>query len=145
MSHRPIAENNPEATLRESARAAAADLTDLAADLPGDPARTAGIADRLAGELAEIGDSIRALPGRPAPMPGHDHALLAALRTAHQEHEDIGETVARALARLAAELGGTEALLSNRSGSWEAGHVRGLLAGTVGESDEYLPDYRITP
>jgi hypothetical protein len=72
---------------------------------------------------------------------GTDRALLEALRAAHAAGEGIGETVARACARLAAELGRTEAVLSNRPGSWEAGLVRDLLSGTVGWDDGYLPGY----
>ena len=138
----------PEVTLVESARAARTDLGELAAELPGDAARRAQlaeVADRLAEELAEIAAMTRALPGSPAEMSGHDRALLAALRTAHAAREDVAATVARALARLAAELGGSAAVLANRSGSWEAGHIRGLLAGTVGEDDEAMSDYRTTP
>ncbi len=37
--------------------------------------------------------------------------------------EDIGETTARALARLATELGGSGEVLRNRPGSWEAAAV----------------------
>ncbi len=64
-----------------------------------------------------------------------------AVLAAHQAGLDIAEWVAGVLARAAATLGSTEALLANRPGSWEAGHVRRLLAGTVGEDDEYLPAY----
>lgn len=133
--------STPEVTLTETAHATAADLADLAAILPGNPAETARVADRLAEEATELAAMIRALPGSPADMPGHDRALLAALRTAHAAGEDVAETIARALARLAAELGSSFAVLANRPGSWEAAHVRALLAGTVGEHDDCLDLY----
>jgi hypothetical protein len=125
--------STPEVTLTESATATLRDFYDLAQALPGeDPAASAQIADRLAEELSELGLMLRALPGRPAAMSGHDVQLLAALRTAHAAGEDVAETIARACARLAAELGGAEAVLSNREGSWEASHIRDLLDGTIG-------------
>src|SRR5258708_34268361 len=101
----------------------------------------ARVADRLAEELAEAAAMLRALPGRPAAMSGHDYALLAALRTAHTAGEDVAGTVARALARLAAELGGTAAVIRNRPGSWEAALIAELLRGNVGPDDENLPTY----
>lgn len=141
MHDRPIPVNNPEATLRETARAAAADAADLARDLPGDAAASARVADRLSEELAETGAMLRALPGRPVRASGRDWQILGALRTAHAEREDVAEFVARALARLAWELGGTGLVLANRPGSWEAAHVADLLSGTVGDG-EYLDAYR---
>jgi hypothetical protein len=138
----PSATPSPEVvTLTESAWSVAADLDDLIRQLPGDPGRSARMAGRLAEELSELAAMLRALPSRPAEMSGHDCQLLAALRTAHGEREDVAGFIARALARLAAELGGTEAVLSNRSQSWEAGHIRGLLHGTLGPGDEALPEY----
>src|SRR5258706_14949739 len=84
----------PEVTAIESARSAAADLADLAAGLPGtaisDTARSERVADRLAEELAELGQMLRALPSRPAEMRGPDHQLLHALRTARAAGEDVG-------------------------------------------------------
>ncbi len=109
----------PEITVRETASAALADLADLAASLPGDIARNAQVADRLAEELAETGAMLRALPGRPAAMSGHDYALLGALRSAHAAGEDVAETIARACARLAAELGGSFEVIKARPGDDE--------------------------
>jgi hypothetical protein len=120
----PSATPSPEVvTLTENAWSVAADLDDLIRQLPGDTRRSARMADRL------------------AEMSGHDHQLLAALRTAHAAHEDVAGFIAGGLARFAAEMGGTEAVLSNRSQSWEAGHIRGLLHGTLGPGDEALPMY----
>lgn len=119
----------PEVTLIETALAAVADLADA---LPGDTARNAAVADRIAEEAAEVGLRLRCLPGAPVPMSGRDAAALAALRSSHVEHEDVGEFVARTLARLAAELGSSHAVIANRSGRWEAAAVRDLLRGAVG-------------
>jgi hypothetical protein len=134
----------PEVTLVGSAAATLADLRDLVAALPspsarpGDAARAARIADRLAEELAECAAMLRALPGHPAALAGYDHQLLAALRTSHRSGEDIAKTTAHALARLAAELGSSVQVVANRPGSREAGLVIGLLSGTVGPHDENL-------
>jgi len=135
----------PETTLAETASAAATDFRELAGALPGDPFRTAQVADRLAEEAAEVAAMIRALPARPAEMSGSDRALLAALRTAHGRGEDIGETVARGLARLAAGLGSSAAVTAARPGSWESEAIARLLASTVGPDDEDLDRYRTTP
>lgn len=68
--------------------------------------------------------------------------ITSALLDAHQAGDDIADLLADALARAAATLGSTEALLTHRPGSWEASDVRHLLAGTVGPDDEHLPAYR---
>lgn len=60
---------------------------------------------------------------------------------AHTHGFDVAEFVAHAAAYAANYLGGTDELLSNRSGSWEASHLRELLAGTVGPDDETLHTY----
>jgi hypothetical protein len=62
---------------------------------------------------------------------------------AHTHGYDVAEFVAHAAAYAANHLGGTEELLSNRSGSWEASHLRELLVGTVGPDDEMLHTYPI--
>jgi hypothetical protein len=129
---------DPEATMAESVRSVLTDLGEL--DLAGTGTQrdgTAVILDRLSEELAEAAAMVRALPARPAALAGYDWQLLAALRTSHASGEDIGETLARALARLAAQLGGSFEVLK-RPGGWEAGHVAALLAGTVGVDDEHL-------
>jgi hypothetical protein len=140
----PAASVPPDVTIRESAAATLADFTDLTGELPGDTARSALAADRISEEVSELAAMLRALPARPAAMSGHDHQMLAALRSAHRGGFDVGETVARALARLAAELGSSDAVLRNRPGSWEASHIAALLAGEVGADDQYLDMYRAT-
>jgi hypothetical protein len=67
-------------------------------------------------------------------------AITAALR----EGNDVAEFLAHALCYVAAAEGGTEEVLRNRPGSWEADHVRRLMAGTVGETGEHLDHYRQT-
>jgi hypothetical protein len=128
-----------ETTLAETVWSAGVDLAEVARKLPGGDA--ARVLDRLSEELAEAAAMVRALPGRPAGASGRDWQILAALRTAHSEHEDVAEFAARGLARLAAELGSAEAVLANRPGSWEAGHVARLLRATVGDDDSGLPVY----
>jgi hypothetical protein len=125
-------------TLIASIQSVITDLADLVTQ-PEPGEAQARIADRLAEELAEASAMIRAIPSRPASMTGHDRQMLAALRTAHAVGEDVGETIARALARLATELGGSRQVLANRLGSWEASAVRELMRGTVGPDDENLP------
>ena len=74
--------------------------------------------------------------------PAHHDAAVAALRTAVDDGVDVGEFIATALARLAAERG-SSASLFNRPGSWEAGLVRQLVSGTVGgPGDEDFSAYR---
>jgi hypothetical protein len=96
----------PEITITETVRATLADLTELARRLPGSAATqrdgSAVILDRLSEELAEAAAMLRALPGRPATVTGYEYQLLAALRTVITAGEDPAETVARALAWLAA-------------------------------------------
>ncbi|HEY1621762.1 MAG TPA: hypothetical protein VGG25_29345 [Streptosporangiaceae bacterium] len=138
MNDRIKAPDSPEVTLAESASAAAADLAELAGSLPGDPFHTAEIADRISEEVAEVAAMIRSLPGRPREIAGHVHQAIAAFRTAIADGEDIGEFIATTLAVLAAEIGGSGAVIANRPGSWEAAHVAALLSGTVGPDGEYL-------
>jgi hypothetical protein len=133
---------DPQATLRETVWSVSVDAGELARRLPGDDAN-ARVLDKLSEELADGAQAHRALPSRPREMSGHDYQILTALRSAHAAGEDVAETIARALARLAAELGGTWQVLRNRPGSWEAAHVAELLRGTVGGGDA-LDMYRTT-
>lgn len=68
-------------------------------------------------------------------------AAVDAVLAVARDGGDVAEFVAIVLVTAAAELGSTEALLAGRSGSWEASHVRDLMAGTVGLDDEHLADY----
>ena len=65
-----------------------------------------------------------------------------AITEALDEGRDVAEFLAHALCYVAAKEGGTEEVLCNRSGSWEAGHVRSLMEGTVGPDAEALDWYR---
>jgi hypothetical protein len=105
---RPVATPpaGPEATVRETVWSVSVDAAEFARHLPGD-AGSARVLDKLSEELAEAAEMIRALPGRPNGMSGHDAKLLSALRTARQAGEDTGEVIARALGRLDTESGGT--------------------------------------
>lgn len=54
---------------------------------------------------------------------------------------DVAEAVAVALVRAASAVGGVDALLAGRPGSWEAAAIRELLAGTVADEEaEPIPD-----
>jgi hypothetical protein len=55
---------------------------------------------------------------------------------------DWAEFVTQALAGAAANVGGIEAILTGRPGSWEADGVRNLLTSTVGHDEEYLLEHR---
>jgi hypothetical protein len=65
-----------------------------------------------------------------------------AIAGALDEGIDVAEFLAHALCTVAADEGGIEEVLRNRSGSWEAGHVRNLMEGTVGPDGEHLAMYR---
>jgi hypothetical protein len=140
VNNHPPTATEPADDLAGSIAETLHDLSELAAVMPGsDEGQRRGnavIADRLAEECAEAAAMIRSLPGRPAAMSGHDRQMLAALRRAHDEGEDVAETIARALARLAADLGSAAVVVGNRPGSWEAALITRLLAGTVGETDD---------
>lgn len=67
-----------------------------------------------------------------------DRAVEALLRAARTE-QDFAGWLAHVLARVAGQLGSSDALIEGRPGSWEASHIDGLVKGTVGHDDEYLP------
>jgi hypothetical protein len=67
-----------------------------------------------------------------------DRAVLAVLAAARTEH-DFAEWLAHVLARVAGQLGSSDALTAGRPGSWEADLVQQLVKKTVGHADEYLP------
>ena len=62
-----------------------------------------------------------------------------------REPADWAEFVTQALAGAAANIGGIEAVLAGRPGSWEADSVRQLLRATVGHEEEYLLEHRTDP
>ncbi|WP_042404445.1 DUF6303 family protein [Streptacidiphilus carbonis] len=66
----------------------------------------------------------------------------AAIAEALDDGVDVAEFLAHALCTVAAAEGGVEEVLRNRSGSWEAGHLRSLMEGTVGPDGEGLAAHR---
>jgi hypothetical protein len=68
-------------------------------------------------------------------------AILAVVRTEH----DFAGWLANVLARVAADLGSSDALTANRPGSWEAELVQRLVKGTTGWEDEFLADFKASP
>ncbi|CAB4896983.1 MAG: hypothetical protein F2825_00390 [Actinobacteria bacterium] len=62
--------------------------------------------------------------------------------TSVHEPADWAEFVTHALAGAAANIGGIEAILAGRPGSWEADGVRNLLTSTVGHDKENLLEHR---
>lgn len=59
-----------------------------------------------------------------------------------RDRRDVAEVIAHALCQVAAAEGGIDVVVRNRPGSWEAGHVYRLMAGTVGEDGEDLDRFR---
>ena len=96
-----------------------------------------------------------------APQPGPDgrqeagresygeqlHAAVAILTQARRSrpNADWAEFVSHALAGAAANVGGIEAALAGRPGSWEASSVRQLLVSAVGEDEAGLWSHRTEP
>ena len=72
--------------------------------------------------------------------PAYTRQAVDAMTVAVDSEHDFSGWLADVLARVAAEVGGSGVILAGRPGSWESALVRQLLAGTVGEDDEYLPD-----
>ncbi len=67
-----------------------------------------------------------------------ERALEALLRAARTE-QDFAGWLAQVLARVAGQLGSSDALVAGRPGSWEAALVDQLVCGTVGYDSEALP------
>lgn len=61
------------------------------------------------------------------------------------EASDWAEFVTQALAGAAANIGGVEAALAGRPGSWEADSIRSLLLATVGHDEAHLFEHRTEP
>jgi hypothetical protein len=77
------------------------------------------------------------------PVPDYTIAAVDALAAGHAAEHDFPGWLADVLGRLAARLGSSDAVVSGRPGSWEAGQVLALLHGTVGYADEELARYPI--
>ncbi|MFM9815635.1 DUF6303 family protein [Streptomyces scabiei] len=78
-------------------------------------------------------------------MDDRNRRAAAAITDALDDGVDVAEFLAHALCTVAAKEGGIEEVLRNRSGSWEAGHIRSLMEGTVGPDGEGLAMYRQDP
>lgn len=97
-----------------------------------------------------LADAIRVLTEaarltRPAPESGAAAAHAAGQPVGAEsgrEPADWAEFVAQALAGAAANIGGIEATLAGRPGSWEADIVRNLLTSIVGYDEESLVAHR---
>lgn len=63
----------------------------------------------------------------------------------HTEPVDFGEIACNVITAVAANIGGVEALLAGRPGSWEADHVRGIVRSTAGDDERQLLQYRTEP
>src|SRR4051794_38708973 len=72
-------------------------------------------------------------------------ASVAGTGQESSERADFAEFVSLAVAGAAANVGGIDAVLAGRPGSWEAGYVRDMLASTVGWDEEYLWEHRTEP
>ena len=73
-------------------------------------------------------------------MTDHRRAAIRALTALARETEhDFPGVIAGIFAQVAGNLGSSYAVIASRPGSWEASHIEGLLSGTVGDDDRYLP------
>jgi hypothetical protein len=75
-------------------------------------------------------------------VPEHTAAAVDALTAGHSAEHDFAGWLADVLARVAARLGSSAAVVDGRPGSWEAALVLQLVQGTVGEDDGFLASYR---
>jgi hypothetical protein len=57
----------------------------------------------------------------------------------------MGEFICHVVTAAAANAGGAEALLSVRTGSWEADYVRNIVESTAGDAIDHLAAYRTEP
>ena len=105
--------------------------------------------DYHAAYQAKLADAIRALTDAarlPRPrLRRTEEGNWVEDTTAAPEQNDWAEFVTLALAGAAANLGGIDAILAGRSGSWEAEGVRQLLFSTVGADEAQLWAHRTDP
>jgi len=66
-------------------------------------------------------------------------AIRALTALARETEHDFPGVIAGIFAQVAGNLGSSYAVIASRPGSWEASHIEGLLSGTVGDDDRYLP------
>ncbi|CAM5540228.1 hypothetical protein [Leifsonia shinshuensis] len=94
-------------------------------------------------------------PTEPDPVADAIAALTAAARQtrvrgagtdqATVEPVDFGEIACHVITRVAANLGGVDALLAGRPGSWEADYVRQIVQSTAGDDPDELLRWRTEP
>ena len=68
-------------------------------------------------------------------------AIRALTALARETEHDFPGLLASILAQVAGNLGPSYAVIESRPGPgpWQASHIEGLLTGTVGDPDRYLP------
>lgn len=76
--------------------------------------------------------------------PALTDAAVVVLLAAHGTEPDFPGWLADVLARVAARLGSSHALIQGRPGSWEADLVLRLVWGTAGEDDADLARYGLS-
>ena len=76
--------------------------------------------------------------------PALTDAAVVVLLAACEGEPDFAGWLADVLARVAARLGSSAALIEGRPGSWEADLVLRLVWGTVGEDDADLARYGLS-
>ncbi len=124
--HEPMTEDNP-ATPAEARRARYDELLAAAVEVLTEAAR-------LQRPVLERDDAASTTAG---------HAVWA--ESDRSEPIDWAEFVTLALAGAAANIGGIDAILAGRPGSWEADGVRHLLTATVGHDEAHLMEHRTKP
>jgi hypothetical protein len=89
--------------------------------------------------LTEAARLTRPLPSSAGAAPATGQPVSV---TSGREPADWAEFVTHALAGAAANIGGIEAILAGRPGSWEADGIRNLLTSTAGHDEEHLLEHR---
>lgn len=88
-----------------------------------------------------IADAIAALTAAAR----RERTIGAGTPSEHTEPVDFGEIACHVITAVAANVGGVEALLAGRPGSWEADYVRQIVRSTAGDDDTELMRYRTEP
>lgn len=88
-----------------------------------------------------IADAIAALTAAAR----RERTIGAGTPNEHTEPVDFGEIACHVITAVAANVGGVEALLAGRPGSWEADYVRQIVRSTAGDDDTELMRYRTEP
>lgn len=102
---------------------------------------TTTLIEEPAAEPDPIADAIAALTAAAR----RQRTIGAGTPNEHTEPVDFGEVACHVITSVAANLGGVDALLAGRPGSWEADHVRQIVLSTAGDDDAELLRYRTEP